>query len=366
MRNEQGPGAANAEAPNGCSLEGRNTSEIAPDGFSSKAPCQALSPTKRGITAAELQGKTFAPVDWIVPGYVAKGLTILAGKPKVGKSWLVLDVALGVSTGAPVLGTRQCKKGAVLYAALEDTQPRLRDRMAKLQRQRNNAPWPLNLTFWTRGDMARLDAGGLAQLRDWVDENPGARLIVIDTFALVRGAPRRGEASYGADYREVGAIKEFADQAGVAMILVTHLRKMASDDPWDTVTGTLGITGAADTTLMLSRDPQGVILRAMGRDVAEIETAVVFGRDDFRWRELGDAASIRRSDARKAVLEALRTAAEPMSPQAIADESGQPGANVRKLLGKMVKDDEIVKVGAGKYALTTIGTDHTDHSGHNQ
>jgi hypothetical protein len=371
MRTEQGLGAANAEALNGCSLGRQNPFNIAAEGSPSKQPSQKQPrethvQAKRGVTAAELQAKLFDPVDWILPGYVAKGLTILAGKPKVGKSWLVLDIALGVATGSFVLGNRKCKNGTVLYAALEDTLGRLKDRLIRIQGRDDPGPWPETLTFWTHGDMATLDAGGLDQLSQWIDRNPDARLIVIDTFAVVRSGPRRGETVYGADYREVGALKRLADEAGVAIILVTHARKMAAEDPWDTVSGTLAITGAADTTLLLTRDKHGVILRARGRDVAEIETAVELNPENFRWRELGDAWGVRRSEARKHLLEAFVRAGEPMSPRALADETGQPGVNVRKLLTKMVKAGEVLKVGEGKYGLPPIRPDHSGHSGHNQ
>lgn len=302
-----------------------------------------------GVTAASLQDMTFPPVRWTVDGYIAEGLTVLAGKPKLGKSWLALDIALAVARGGCALSVRQCASGAVLYAALEDTPRRLQDRLRKIHGAWSHGPWPANLTFWCYGEMDRLDAGGLDQLRAWIAENPDAKLIIIDTLAKVRSGPQGKESAYDADYREIGTLKAIADETGVTIIVVTHTRKMAADDPFDTVSGTLGITGAADGTLILTRDGQGVTLSATGRDVAEIEMAVQFDRDLFRWRELGEATAVRRSDERGALLDALLDAGAPMTSRDLASETGQTDGAVRRLLAKMHKDGEVMKVSRGRY-----------------
>jgi hypothetical protein len=212
--------------------------------------------------------------------------------------------------------------------------------------------------------MDRLDTGGLNQLRAWIAGNPDAKLIVIDTLATVRGARRSTDTPYEGDYREVGALKALADATGVAIILVTHTRKAEADDPFDTVSGTLGLTGAADATIILSRDSQGATLRAMGRDVAEIEAAVTLDRELFRWEELGAAADVRRSDERSAILKALGEATEPMGPRDLADELGKQQTAVRQILGRMVRAGEIVKTGRGLYALSSQSPRHNAHIGH--
>jgi hypothetical protein len=82
-------------------------------------------------SGAGLMTKTFEPIKYVVPNYIVEGVTLLAGKPKIGKSWLGLDMAIAVATGGTVLG-EQCEQGDVLYCALEDNERRLQDRIQKI------------------------------------------------------------------------------------------------------------------------------------------------------------------------------------------------------------------------------------------
>src|SRR5438876_787246 len=99
------------------------------------------------FSAAELQNMVFPEIAWIVPGYIVEGCTILAGAPKIGKSWLLLDIAKAVADGGVCLGSIECDKGDVLYLALEDNRRRLQSRMRKLTSLTER--WPANLTFAT-------------------------------------------------------------------------------------------------------------------------------------------------------------------------------------------------------------------------
>lgn len=326
----------------------------------------AKLPVERlGRTAADLYGMVFPPIKWVVEDYIAEGLTVLAGKPKLGKSWLLMAVAIAVAGGGYVLGDRKCVQGAVLYAALEDTERRLRSRLEKLCGGFKPAAWPSGLTFWSYGEMDRLSTGGLDQVRVWIREHPEARLVIIDTLAKVRSGPQGKETAYEADYREVGSLKALADDTGVAIVVVTHTRKMGADDPFDTVSGTLGITGAADATMILTRDGQGVTLHATGRDVAEIETALEWDKEACRWRVLGDAQEVRRSDERTMILDALKAETEPVAPREIADATCHSYTAVRALLVAMAKAGEVRKVGRGQYLhpdtpLTTLTNSQTE------
>src|SRR6516164_563717 len=115
--------------------------------------------------AATLKTKVFEPIKYIVPGVIVEGLTILAGKPKVGKSWLVLHGAIAVARGGFTLGEIKCIEGDVLYCALEDNERRLQSRMRKLLQLQD---WPKRLQYLCLGKLPRLNEGGLEKLKAWI------------------------------------------------------------------------------------------------------------------------------------------------------------------------------------------------------
>jgi hypothetical protein len=142
---------------------------------------------------------------------------------------------------------------------------------------------------------------------------------------------------------------------------------MPADDPFDTVSGSTGLTGAADTVLVLARDPQGgTTLYGRGRDIEEIETAVKFDKVDGSWTILGAASEVRRSDERSEILRALRQAKEAMTPREIADVTGQSYDSVRQTLTRMWKADEVQRESRGRYsARDSAYPCHNGHNGHN-
>ena len=303
-----------------------------------------------GIRASELQALEFPPIKYVIPGYVAEGLTIFAGRPKLGKSWCCLDWGGAVASGGLAFGSVNCEAGDVLYLALEDNRRRLKSRLEKVL---PTGDWPDRLTFWT--ECERLDRGGLDAIRNWIIETPQPRLVMIDVFARVRPDKRGNETQYDADYRAIEGLHGLARDYGLAIVVVTHVRKMDAEDPLDTVSGTLGFTGAADSVLVLNRDGQGVTLYGRGRDIEEIETAVQFDKILCRWKILGQAADVRQSDERRQIIEALENTTEPIGPAEIVKETGMKPGNIRQLLSKMATAGEIEKVRHGKYKPISPG-----------
>ncbi|MCB1502638.1 MAG: AAA family ATPase [Bauldia sp.] len=312
------------------------------------------------ITARELCDLEFAPIKFVVPGYVVEGLTLLAGKPKIGKSWLSMDIALAVSAGGECLGGIGCEQGDVLYLALEDNRRRLQSRIRKLWQIEALANWtPVPERLHLATEWPRANEGGVAAIRQWIDQHPGARLVIVDVLAMFKAiAKRHDQTLYEADYLAIKELQALAMETGVAFIVVHHTRKSgAESDPFEKVSGTLGLSGAADTTIILDRDQNGCTLYGRGRDIEEIETAVEFDRQFCRWRALGNATEVRRTDERSVILTALTDNREPMSPAEVADVLGLSRNNVRQLLFKMAKAGEVVKAGRkGQYA-------HPDHAG---
>jgi hypothetical protein len=295
-------------------------------------------------TAASLRTKQFDPIKYIVRGYITEGATILAGRPKLGKSWLMLQIGLAVACGGKCLGDIQCEQGDVLYLALEDNERRLQSRITRLIGYAEE--WPERFCYATQ--WPRANAGGLESIRDWIASVEKPRLVEVDVLAMFRSPRQKDQQPYEADYAAIQGLQAIASQTGVAIVIVHHLRKSQPEvDPFEKVSGTLGLSGAADTVLILDRDGQGATLYGRGRDIEEIETAVEF--DGCRWRVLGAAADVRRTDERAAILSVLIDEDEPVRIADIVAATGMSGNNVRQLLFKMVNTGEVLKSGRGHY-----------------
>jgi DNA-binding transcriptional ArsR family regulator len=302
--------------------------------------------------AEDLRTMTFNPLKYPVPGIFVEGLTVLAGKPKIGKSWFLLHAAIAVARGGFTLGNLHCIEGDVLYCALEDNARRMQSRMTKLLGI--SQPWPKRLTLCY--DLPRLGEGGAEAIRDWILSVPNPRMVAIDTLAMIRALKKVDESNYQSDYLALIDLRALANEFGIALPVSHHLRKAEADDPFDTISGTLGLTGAVDSMLVLKRSVGGgsnYVLHGKGRDLVEIEKAMEFDRESCLWRIAGDAAPIRRSAERTAILDAIAEAGEPIGPNDIATATGMKATNVRFLLGKLVKEGVIKKAERGRYQPQT-------------
>jgi hypothetical protein len=289
-----------------------------------------------GYSLAALQGEEIRPMAWIVPNYVPEGLTIFAGRPKIGKSWFVLDVGLGVGRGTEVLG-EAVEPGDVLYYALEDGKRRMQSRVSHILGP--NVKWPANVEVRHRLDP--LDAGGLDEIDGWLNEHPAARLVVIDVFGRVRGMKTAREEQYQYDYRILAPLQQLATRRRIAIIVVHHVRKSDATDVLDTVSGTTGIAGAGDNIMVLGRAPTGTRLYIRGRDTEECDKLVEFDPDTGIWAVTGDFDEADPAGGlngiRKKVFDLLQASPTPLTPAAIAERTTIPGASVRQILRRMTK-----------------------------
>jgi hypothetical protein len=299
--------------------------------------------------------KTFDPVRWIVRGYIVEGLTVFAGAPKLGKSWLMLGVSVAAASGGEALQAIPCEAGDVLYLALEDNPRRLQARL----RHMNLRQVPERLTFAMR--WPTLDDGCIEELEAWVRSVSAPRLIVIDVFAKIRGMNNGKETQYEADYRFAAALQEFAGRHGLALVVVHHTRKMEADDPFDSVSGTRGLTGAADSVLVLKRDgaSQSPVLYGRGRDMEEVESALEFDSNTGAWLLKGDAGEVAKTAERQAILYLLGRSVDPMTPTEIAGALNKGRSNIAHLLARLADEQKVQNVGKGRYVLFTPFTPFT-------
>jgi hypothetical protein len=301
------------------------------------------------FTARTLQARSYPEIKFIVPEIIPEGLSLLVGRPKIGKSWFALDIALSIAAGRVCLGDKEPEPGDVLYCALEDNERRLKNRIRKVLP--GSSAWPERLTLSTK--WRRLNAGGVQYIADWASHVARPRLVLLDTLANVR--PISTQEGYAQDYKALTDVHRIANDLGIGVVALHHQRKVDAEDPLDTVSGTLGIVGCADTTLILSSGKGGKTLYVRGRDIEEAEHAVEFDAATCRWRILGSADDVRRSDTRKKILAALLEHADVMGPREIAEASRLPESVVKVRLADMLRDGEVLKRGHGKYAHPSIG-----------
>ena len=298
------------------------------------------------FNATELEAELPEP-RWAVPGILPEGVVLLAGKSKLGKSWLALDLAIAVTTGRQAWANRQVEEGDVLYLALEDSKRRLQDRMFALCGRR----LPARLDFMIRTH--RANEGGLEQILEWVEGHSDARLVIVDVLGKFRPKESKANRLYDLDYEAIAPLADIARVRGICILVLHHCNKMNPEDPLDSVSGTTGLVGAADAIAIFRRERGKVdaSLLITGRDVEEQELAFQFVLKEkigTAWKELGDAEALRMSQDRKLVVE--HVAADPWKLRVadLADLLNKDRGAVKALLFRMARDGEI-RVDSGKY-----------------
>lgn len=218
------------------------------------------------------------PLKFIVSGLLPQGLHILAGSPKIGKSWLALWICLQVAKGEKVweLETLQSE---VLYLCLEDSFARIQSRLFEIT---DEAPPTLHFAI-----MSDAIGNGLEhQIENFIKEHHGTGMIVIDTLQKVRKTVSANVNHYAADYDDINALKQIADKYKLAIMLVHHLRKTSDADPLNMISGTTGIAGGADTNFVLQKDKRTentATLICAGRDIEQRELFLEFNKETFLW-----------------------------------------------------------------------------------
>ena len=229
----------------------------------------------RTVSGDELMKKTVKPARFVVNGLLPRGLNIVAGKRKEGKSWLMLDLCFSVAEGEKFLD-RPTEQGTVLYLDLEDPESRL------IQRARGIRD-VIPSKFHEATKAGRLGGGLTEQIEDFVKEHPDTNLVVIDTLQKIRKP--KGD-TYAGDYAVISALKSLADRLDIAIVCIHHTRKMKAKDTFDSVLGSTGLTAAADGIYVLERRADGKPfgrLSFISRDLPDGDLPVRFDHDTCRW-----------------------------------------------------------------------------------
>ena len=211
------------------------------------------------VDGRTLMDRPLEPPNFVVDTLISQGLHILAGSPKVGKSWLALWLAVTVAKGEPVWNMTT-KQGTTLYLCLEDSVLRIQNRLFEITEDA-----PDSVHFCT--ECALIGQGLEEQVDAFIATHPDTVLVIIDTLQMVRPIH---DATYANDYRDLSVLKRLADKHGIAILLIHHLRKESADDVFNRISGSTAISGAVDSSFTLVEDKRGsgkATLSCIGRDI---------------------------------------------------------------------------------------------------
>lgn len=213
------------------------------------------------VTLGELYDSVYLGSPPIVEELLWPGTYLFVGAPKVGKSFMMAQLAYHVSTGQ-TLWNYHVHKGTVLYLALEDDYRRLQTRLYRMFGTEGTE----NLHFAVCAK--HIDEGLKGQLQKFVQQHPDTKLIIIDTLQKVREIGQ-DRYSYAGDYTLIARLKEFAGNHKLCLLLVHHTRKQQAEDKFDVISGTNGLLGAADGVFLmqkLNRSEPMASISISGRD----------------------------------------------------------------------------------------------------
>jgi hypothetical protein len=262
-------------------------------------------------------------------------LNILAARPKQGKSWLALAISIAVGSGTNFMGKFATSPHEVLYFDLESSQRRIKQRAGIIL-----ANEPAELQHIATS-LPRMDRGGLEALKLTLQQNRRIKLVIIDTWARFWGT-RRGLNAYSEDYDEGAKLQELAKELQIAILVVHHTKKATEDYALDELSGTTGITAAADAIFMLRRKGENTIFHCTGRDISSQDYAVQFDEERGVWKMLGSAAEAAITSERALLLQFLKDYARPMKTSELATMTNRTNPATVNLLNKL-KEQGLVR-----------------------
>lgn len=320
-----------------------------------------------GMTAADLLRQDFDPPEYVVEGVIPEGVTLLASPPKIGKTFLCLNVALAVATGGKALGKADVKEGRVLYVDLDGSKRGAQSRLEEMLDEIDEAE---NLEDLTRFDyyseFPRVDdedpADAMAYLRHYLERFDNVELVIFDTLADVRPKTSGTRNMYEVDREALTPFRDLVHEFDTSAVFVHHTNKGKHGDHVKRVSGSSGLASAVDNIIIMQKErgQHDAELQVTPREEEERTLRLTFDEYVLTWRLEGPAGQFAKTAERQAILDALRELTDngegdPVGPKRVADElPDTKPENVRALLKKMVEAEEprVEKVGYGEYKPT--------------
>lgn len=299
-------------------------------------------------TVRELFVEKIPDLQWIIPGFLPEGLSLIAAKPKSGKSFMVLNICTALSTGGVLFDKYQCKKTRVLYISLEDSKRRIRSRLTTIFNSLDISSKPELFHYLTH--FPQLEHGGLEKLIEILSGNNKFGLIAIDTMSKFMPPKDNAKDSYIENYRIMGKLHDLTKRNPISILLIHHLRKNSeSDSPFDLILGSTAIPASADSMYVIKKSSTGTYLHCTGRDLEPMELPIEFDGETGLWR-MNNLSTIQVSEQRQKILEIL-SPEKILSPKEISDEGKLSHGSCKVLLGKMLKDEVLKQPEPGKYQI---------------
>lgn len=319
----------------------------------SNDPEHAAQEIMRPISAHELFSMEFGELHWNIEDILPAGTMLLFGKPKKGKSFLALLIAISVAAGRKVFG-RQSSRSRVLYLGLEDSRRRLKRRAIGCALSLGVDTGEFSERLHLDTECARIDAGLLDELHAWMRAHPDTGVIVIDMLKKITAAAN-GKSLYDEQSRVGDALTKFCHEyPGLSIIVVHHSRKAESDDPFDLVSGTTGLSGSYDSLAAIADTEGARVLHLTGRDIEGAEIPLLMndrGMYTLAMPTPDQQSTATMSNTRRRVFDAV-PASTAQERGKIVEDTGLDGAIVDQQLRKLKRAGLIKVVEYGRYQKT--------------
>jgi hypothetical protein len=315
----------------------------------------ALADDEGFPTLAELMAREIPRPKWIIDGLIPEGLSCLFGKPKMRKSWMAFGTALAVCTGGRALGIYPVQQRDVVYLALEDAEWRLQDRLKKIGVREKTVT---NIYYQTK--FPRFGKGGEEKICRFLDSHPGVGYVIFDTYARVKPPQTPGSNAYEHDSNCIELFKNIADHYHIAVLVIHHQRKAVAEDWIDSINGSSGIAGSADTLMLLqaTRGEAKATLRVTGRDVETEDYHLSWQDHCWGWVLEGTEEEWGKTRDQHELIEALRFLKTPADAKQVHQVLSDRGikkseATIRRTLYRMVFDASVINHGGGLFGVRT-------------
>ncbi len=301
----------------------------------------------RKIDGKSLYHQEFPPIQFAINGFLQPGFTILACRPKFGKSFLALQIAIAVATGNKAFGRFDVlRPGKVLFYSLEDGQKRNQDRLREL----SPTDEALDNIFFVFEVENKLLDGGMDEIESAVAEVKPA-LLILDPFFMLAGT-KQGRNFVRSEYEEMSFFRQLSARHGIPVLLIHHTAKQESEYTLDSIIGSTGTTAPMDAWMVFKVKDGHVTLDIGGKD-GEGRVLALERERNGGWRVLGDAVEHIENPEYQQILRLLDEHG-PLKPVDIAARLKKDTANVRTWVNRMKGKELVIAMADGRYCRKPV------------